>query len=73
MMPHCQAFILKLQETETIKFFCDVGGFGYFSAWSARWIVPWADSETEPAICHCIERVVDRRFGFEAEDKVHGK
>ena len=30
----------------------------------ARWIVPWADSETKPAIYHCIARVVDRRFAF---------
>lgn len=35
----------------------------------ARWIVPWADSEGKPAIYHCIARVVDRRFAFEAEDK----
>jgi putative transposase len=35
----------------------------------ARWIVPWADSETKPAIYHCIARVVDRRFAFEPEDK----
>jgi len=35
----------------------------------ARWIVPWADSETKPAIYHCIARVVDRRLAFEAEDK----
>jgi len=35
----------------------------------ARWIVPWADSETKPAIYHCIARVVDKRFAFEAEDK----
>jgi REP element-mobilizing transposase RayT len=35
----------------------------------ARWIVPWADSETKPAIYHCIARVVDKRFAFGAEDK----
>ncbi len=35
----------------------------------ARWIVPWADSETKPAIYHCISRVVDRRFAFASEDK----
>jgi REP element-mobilizing transposase RayT len=35
----------------------------------ARWIVPWADSETKPAIYHCIARVVDQRFAFEGEDK----
>ena len=35
----------------------------------ARWIVPWADSETKPAIYHCIARVVDRRFAFTPDDK----
>jgi putative transposase len=35
----------------------------------ARWIVPWADSETKPAIYHCIARVVDKRFAFESQDK----
>jgi|LakMenE01Jun11ns_1017448.scaffolds.fasta_scaffold9900404_2 putative transposase len=35
----------------------------------ARWIVPWADSESKPAIYHCISRVVDRRFAFGSEDK----
>jgi REP element-mobilizing transposase RayT len=35
----------------------------------ARWIVPWADSETKPAIYHCIARVVDRRFAFSPDDK----
>jgi putative transposase len=35
----------------------------------ARWIVPWAGSETKPAMYHCIARVVDRRFAFEAVDK----
>ena len=34
-----------------------------------RWIVPWADSQTKPAIYHCISRVVDRRFAFGEEDK----
>jgi putative transposase len=34
-----------------------------------RWIVPWADSETKPAIYHCISRVVDRRFAFGTDDK----
>jgi REP element-mobilizing transposase RayT len=34
-----------------------------------RWIVPWADSETKPAIYHCIARVVDKRFAFEPDDK----
>jgi hypothetical protein len=35
----------------------------------ARWLVPCADSETKPAIYHCMARVVDRRFAFAAEDK----
>jgi REP element-mobilizing transposase RayT len=35
----------------------------------ARWIDPWADSETMPAIYHCIGRVVDRRFAFGPDDK----
>jgi REP element-mobilizing transposase RayT len=35
----------------------------------ARWIVPWADSETRPAIYHCIARVVDQRFAFGPDDK----
>jgi hypothetical protein len=35
----------------------------------ARWIVPWADSETKPAIYHCVARVVDRRFAFWPDDK----
>ena len=34
-----------------------------------RWIVPWVDSETKPAIYHCIARVVDRRFAFGPDDK----
>jgi putative transposase len=36
---------------------------------AARWLVPWADSETKPAIYHTIARVVDRRFAFGADDK----
>jgi putative transposase len=35
----------------------------------ARWIVPWVDSETKPAIYHCIARVVDKRFAFTPDDK----
>jgi len=35
----------------------------------ARWIVPWADSETKPAIYHCVARVVDRRLAFGPDDK----
>jgi REP element-mobilizing transposase RayT len=35
----------------------------------ARWIVPWADSETKPAIYHCVARVVDKRFAFGPDDK----
>jgi hypothetical protein len=36
-----------------------------------RWIVPWKDSRTKPAIYHCISRVVDRRFVFEADEREH--
>ncbi len=35
----------------------------------ARWIAPWKDSETKPAIYHCNSRVVDRRFAFGVEEK----
>ena len=34
-----------------------------------RWIVPWAESETKPAIYHTLARVVDRRFAFGPDDK----
>ena len=34
-----------------------------------RWIAPWKDSATKPAIYHCISRVVDRRFVFEGEER----
>jgi putative transposase len=34
-----------------------------------RWIVPWAASESKPAIYHCISRVVDKRFAFDPTDK----
>jgi REP element-mobilizing transposase RayT len=34
-----------------------------------RWIAPWKDSATKPAIYHCISRVVDRRFVFEADER----
>ncbi len=34
-----------------------------------RWIVPWADSETKPAVCHCLARVVDKQFAFGPDDK----
>ncbi|MDP3851286.1 MAG: transposase, partial [Luteolibacter sp.] len=30
----------------------------------ARWLAQWQDSETKPAIYHCISRVVDRRYVF---------
>jgi REP element-mobilizing transposase RayT len=36
-----------------------------------RWIAPWKDSETKPAIYHCISRVVERRFAFGSEEKEH--
>lgn len=37
----------------------------------ARWIAPWKDSETKPAIYHCVSRVIERRFAFGAEEKEH--
>jgi REP element-mobilizing transposase RayT len=36
-----------------------------------RWIVPWKDSPTKPAIYHCVSRVVDRRFVFEVDEREH--
>jgi putative transposase len=36
-----------------------------------RFMAPWKDSETKPAIYHCISRVVDRRFVFEAAEREH--
>jgi len=34
-----------------------------------RWIAPRAELETRPAICHCVSRVVDRRFVFGDEER----
>ncbi len=34
-----------------------------------RWLAEWADSETKPAIYHCVSRVVDRRFVFGDEER----
>ncbi len=34
-----------------------------------RWLAPWKDSATKPAIYHCISRVVDRRFVFESDER----
>ena len=34
-----------------------------------RWIAPWKDSETKPAVYHVISRVVERRFAFGPEEK----
>ena len=34
-----------------------------------RWIAPWKDSPTKPAIYHVISRVVERRFAFGPEEK----
>ena len=34
-----------------------------------RWIVPWKDSRTKPAIYHCLSRVVERRFAFEEDER----
>ena len=33
--------------------------------------MPWKDSRTKPAIYHCISRVVDRRFVFDADEREH--
>jgi putative transposase len=41
----------------------------FLLAMARRWIVPWAESETKPAIYHTIARVVDRRFAFGPDDK----
>jgi putative transposase len=38
---------------------------------SKRFLAPWKGSETKPAIYHCISRVVDRRFAFEAAEREH--
>ena len=34
-----------------------------------RWLSPWKDSCEKPVLYHCISRVVDKRFAFDAEDK----
>ena len=34
-----------------------------------RWIVPWKDSRTKPAIYHCISRVVGRDFVLEVDER----
>lgn len=34
-----------------------------------RFIAPWQDSLTKPSIYHCVSRVVDRRFVFEAAER----
>jgi putative transposase len=34
-----------------------------------RWIVPWKDSATKPAIYHCISRVVGRDFVLEVDER----
>jgi putative transposase len=34
-----------------------------------RWIVPWKDSATKPAIYHCISRVVGRGFLLEVDER----
>ena len=36
-----------------------------------RWIVPWKDSATKPAIYHCISRVVGRGFVLEGDEREH--
>jgi putative transposase len=36
-----------------------------------RWIVPWKDSTTKPAIYHCISRVVGRGYVLEVDEREH--
>jgi len=36
-----------------------------------RWIAPWKDSMTKPAIYHCISRVVGRGFVLEVDEREH--
>jgi REP element-mobilizing transposase RayT len=36
-----------------------------------RWIVPWKDSATKPAIYHCVSRVVGRGFVLEVVEREH--
>ena len=36
-----------------------------------RWIVPWQNSTTKPAIYHCISRVVGRDFVLEVDEREH--
>ncbi len=36
-----------------------------------RWIVPWKDSATKPAIYHCLSRVVGRDFVLEVDEREH--
>ena len=36
-----------------------------------RWVVPWKDSTTKPAIYYCISRVVGRGFVLEVDEREH--
>ena len=36
-----------------------------------RWIVPWKDSTTKPAVYHCISRIVGRGFVLEVDEREH--
>ena len=38
---------------------------------SKRFITPWKNSTTKPAVYHCVSRVVDRQFVFEATEREH--
>ena len=38
---------------------------------SKRWLAPWKDSGTKSAVYHCVSRVVDRQFVFEAAEREH--
>jgi REP element-mobilizing transposase RayT len=34
-----------------------------------RWLAPWRDSRTKPAIYHCLNRIVDRQFVLDLAEK----
>ncbi len=35
----------------------------------ARWLAPWKDSDTKPAIYHLVSRIVERRFALGIDEK----
>jgi hypothetical protein len=36
-----------------------------------RWVAPWKDSATKPALYHCLSRIVGRGFLLEAGEREH--